>query len=241
MAVALVQSDGKHVTAVNNTTLAFPSNVTAGNLLLGFHTHFHTGGTTPSLPTDTLGNTWQQSVTLQLNFNIRCRMFWCENSLGGANTVTFDMSGTANGDLTVALAEFSGLLADCDDGSPVTDTATSSTPAVGDKTPSVDDALLVAFLTHGGGNISITEEAGWNVIYEFEDGSSGMPISCVWKQQVGAPVAEDADWTLGSSQLWGGIIHAFKPTVAAGGQPYIKRTEYVPHMALGQTPLRRRY
>lgn len=217
MAIALVsgQNAERVVTGVNNTTLAYPGNVTSGNLLVVWMAAFEGGGADIQTPTDTRTSTYT-AIDLQVEPVVGAVMrgYWAIAPSSGANTVTFDLGGTATGDITVSVAEFSGVHA-----TPFVDGqnagGTGTAVSTGDVTPTEDNCLLVAAVTHSGLNTTFTEEAGWTLLQEHEGGSADMPLATQYKVQTTA-TTEDADWTLGASRTWATQIGVWK---SSGGAP----------------------
>lgn len=224
MAIAKVQSKSKSVGFVgNNTTLAFDSNVTAGNLLVVTHAHWGASGIAISTPTDTLGHTYlpvaaEQSAGGGL---VRLRSFYVANCSGGANTVTFDAAGTDTVELAVVISEFSGVATSSPLDTTNVGTGTGTAVSSGNVTPSVDNCLLYGGMSDDSNNVGITEEAGWTLIHE-EIPAGSIPVATAFKVQTTA-TAEDADWTLASSKEWIAHVGVFKPEVAAAGHPAVKR------------------
>ncbi len=83
MAIALVQSRSSVATGVNNTTLAFGSNVTAGNLIVVTHAHWQAAPATITTPQDTLGHTYTGVAPEQSIVTSRLRSFYVETSAVG--------------------------------------------------------------------------------------------------------------------------------------------------------------
>lgn len=215
MAIALVQSTKKVVTGVNNTTLAYGSNVTAGNLLCNTHTHYSNPTEVITTPTDTLTHTYtamaaEQSIVFAGDAT-KLRSFFVANCSGGANTVTFDIGGTSVGDLTCVIAEFSGVATSSPFGSANTNTATDTAVSGGAVTPAANGALLWGGMTFDGATTTITE--GFTIVQEDENGSGNMPIGCEYKEQAVA-ASEAATWTLGASRQYLAHTACF---AAAGG------------------------
>jgi hypothetical protein len=87
------------------SSLGFPQNNTAGNLLVCGIIFSTTGISTP---TDTAGNTWLDCGAGEVDFNgasVSVKLFYVANCKAGSNTVT------STGAFSVHLAEFSGVLA----------------------------------------------------------------------------------------------------------------------------------
>lgn len=227
MAIALVQSIKKVVTGANFTTLAYASNLTAGNLLCNSHTHYSNPTQTITTPTDTLGHTYagmaaEQSIVFGGD-STKLRSFYKENCSAGANTVTFDIGGATAGALTVVIAEFSGIATASAFGTANTGAATNTAVSGGAVTPGANGALLWGAMTFDGATTTITEGFTGGLVQEDENGDSNNPIGVEWKEQATA-ASEAATWTLGASRQY--IAHTATFVAAAGGG--------------GATPMRRK-
>lgn len=229
MAIALVQSAEKIVTGTSSTTLAFPSDVAAGNLLAVCVSAFHSFGVTISTPSDTRSSSYAAMAAQQNpDFASGVRNYYALAPSSGACTVTVEIN--ASGDYTCAIAEFSGVAAvsPLDTGTGGTGTGTAA--SAGNVTPSEDNCLIVAAMTHNGADRTLTEGAGWSLIQENEGGSSNMPLSAIYKVQTTA-TTEDADWTIGTGSVnWAATCGVFKAAAAATGHPAARRAGGVPHI-----------
>jgi len=101
--IACVQSNSKTISNASSGTIAFPSNNTAGNLIVV--ALFANGGDT-SLPTDSR-NTYQAAAANQLQSPDRLSVYYAQNIGAGANTVSVSAPGATQ--LRVVIFEFSGL------------------------------------------------------------------------------------------------------------------------------------
>ena len=221
MAIALVQSTEKIVTGVNNTTLAFASNLTAANLLCVSHSHWVEPAAAISTPTDTLSHTYVGMVTEQtINTNAKLRSFYVADCTGGADTVTFDAAGTDNGDLALVIAEFSGAATVSPLGvtSSANDTSGTSTAVNSGATAQLDQAtgMLWGGMNYSGDNTTITETGGATLVQEHEGGTADMPIGTTYELTT-VDTGQAATWTLGAGRQWQAHIAFFKATVAGGG------------------------
>jgi hypothetical protein len=219
MAILLVQSDIKIVNTVNNTTLAFPSNVTAGNLICVCQAHFTSPGRTITTPVDTLTHTYvpmtaEQTVTGEE----KLRSYYVENCSGGANTVTFDIELATTGDITVVIAEFSGIVTTGALDKTQVDTGVTTTDATSEFTASLAqaDELLWGAVMHSGADTTIAEQGGASLLEENEGGSSNMPLAVSY-QIVSAIDTYAATWTFGAARSYAAHIATFKAAAAAGG------------------------
>lgn len=216
----LIQSNLAAVNGVSGTTLAFPINLTPGNLLVVSQVHFQgAGASIVTTPTDNLHNPATQPY-LPMVFEQRTadglvalRSFYLSDCLGGPCTVNFDIAGTGTGEMTVIVSEWNGRakVSPVSNNFVATGPVSTTTPSSGDVTPFDDNCLLIAVLNAGGNPLTITPEAGWDTAEEYEGGSNTVTLSMIYKLQVGAPVIEDADWTLSAAKFCLAHAVAFKP------------------------------
>jgi hypothetical protein len=214
----LVQSAKKDTSGVNNTTLAFPSALTAGNVVVASNVQFQaTAGTTVTTPTDTLLHTYLAATAQQNNAanTLHLRSFYVPNCTGGADTVTYDISGTGVGELTAIQAEF-GMSSPSPalSGTPVLAGPTTTTsPTTGSMTPADDNCLIIAVLQADGIAVTITPPASpWVLVQQYEGANNTVTLSMIYqKQGTAAPVS--ATWTLSGSRVCISHIFAIKPSV----------------------------
>ena len=224
MPILLVQSAQRDAQTVNSTTKAFASNLTAGNLIVASQVIFQTvAGQTITTPVDTLGHTYlpiaaQQNTADNL---VHLRSFYVPSAVGGADTITADISGTGNGEITLIQAEWSGL----DPSSPLSVTpvlagpTNTTTPSTGNITPAHNGCLLIGVLNAGGTPTTITPAAGWTTVQEYEGSNNSVTLSMIYKIQSTA-TPEAASWTISPGQACLSHIMALKPMVAAAGVVY---------------------
>lgn len=144
-AITLVQHTQSAVAVPGtSTTLAFGSNLTAGNLLV-LMCRLGANGTTMTT-TDTLGHTWVEAVNVDNAAGGR-RTFlrYVENCSGGANTITFTPSTSVT--FRIAIFEYSGLLTSgaLDQKTATGATGNSTTANSGNLTTTQADELLIGF------------------------------------------------------------------------------------------------
>lgn len=222
MAITLVQSTKKVVTGVNNTTLAYGSNLTAGNLACNTHTHYINPTATITTPTDTLTHTYvgmtaEQSIVFGAD-SVELRSFYKENCSAGADTVTFDINGAGTGQITCVIAEFNTIttasaLDKTQVGGPTLGTAADSGATA---TTTQADELIWGAMTHDGSNRTLTETGSATIVQENEGGTSDMPLAVSYRV-VSATGAYHATWTIGTGNVnWIGHVATFKATAAGG-------------------------
>jgi len=145
------------------------------------------------------------------------RSFYVANCSGGANTVTFDSTGTASADMTVVIAEFSGAATASPLGVTSSGTGTGTAASSG-TTATLDqaDGMLWGAMCHTGADTTIAETGGATLIHETEGGTSNMPIGTSY-EITAATTGQAATWTLGASRTWTAHVAFFKAAAAAGG------------------------
>src|SRR6185437_7059091 len=101
----LIQSAFKAAGAVSSSTLAFPSNITAGSLIV-VHIWSGVANTNTSSSSDSKNGAHTQSAALaNAAGSFICSTNFFPNAAAGATTVTF--SATASGQLRCLIQEFS--------------------------------------------------------------------------------------------------------------------------------------
>lgn len=208
---------------VDSVGVAFPGNVTSGNLLHASWSNYNasaTSGDTYTV-TDSRSTSYAQrvsSATLWFGQGCNVGLAWGVAASGGACTVTINPSGT--GDYIVAaIDEFASDVGwDADpldvDGGESSGTGTD----VGDDittltNPSLILGVMADYNTSAGP--SITPDGGYTQIAE-EEPLDIIPYSGVF-QIVTTATTYTVGWTLGSSSPWRVYTVALKETAGGGG------------------------
>jgi hypothetical protein len=224
--MALVQSKKGFTTGADTFALSFDSTPTVNNLILCAVSAYN--GVTTCTVSDNQGNTWAQSAErLSGGTGERSSLHYAVAATSsGTFTITVNPSG-ASSDITIVIAEFSGMATSSVLGNVNNNGGTSTTPSSGSATTTVASELVVGALSHTGSDRTITEDGGWTLIQEDEGGSSHMPISMIYQEP--AAGTYNAGWTLGTGAVeWMAVISCFKPA-ASTGQPTSKRWQNIPH------------
>lgn len=215
MAWAEVGSGSQRATteggAFDTLQLAYPGNVTSGNLLSV------TGATWTSADSHTVAvsNTRSTSYTVVSPVDgpdkFQDLIAYGFAPSGGACTVTIDPNA-AGAYGSFSIDEFSGG----DSGTPLdvdggSSQGTSTSPSDG-ITTTTDGALILGTMVHAGGTTSITPGANYTQIGEIES-ASNTPHSGVFRI-AGAAGAYTVDWTLGASSAW--LVRTIALRAAAG-------------------------
>jgi hypothetical protein len=241
MAFAEVGAGSQRATAnqasVNSKTLAFPSGVTAGNLLVVCGSCFvlASGGPATISVTDSQGAYTVLSAT-QAADDFRLFIAYRIASASGPNTVTVDPVGSSS-DLAFSIDEFSGV----DTGTPLdvdggSSTGTSTAPADSITTIAAN-ALIIAVVSFGGATTTITKGGSFTQIGQSTSTSAGQPEGCEF-QIATTPTSYSANFTLGASRPWTVYAASFNPlagmtvgemmaAVQEQVQPVMEKTEIV--------------
>lgn len=216
MAIALVQSKVVVVNGSDSTTLTFDNTPAPGNLVVVAFTTY--GATTSAVVSDNKSNTYSQARRRDITANNEgAWIFYCPNIVSSPTFTVTCNPGGASADITLIIAEFSGV----DQAAPFDQSndngGDSTTPTSGSVTTSVAGELYVGLLVHGNTNRALTEGSGWTLIQENEGGTSNIPASAIYR--VSAAGTYDANWTIGTgSSSYAALIATFKPAAAAS--PY---------------------
>ena len=187
---------GKGAQSANDTTvvISFDSLPTAGHTVVvavaGYQVTWGAGDVT-----DNQSNTYTLQVVQSSN-DADCAIYTANNvNSSGTFTVTVDPSATVYP--AMVISEWEGV----DNTTPVDDSSNNSGTSTGPDTGSITASdAVVAVVTQASSTATITEDGGYTLIYEAENSSSQMPISCIYKEVSGA---DNPGWTLQFSYEWG--------------------------------------
>lgn len=228
MAIAFVQGNVEEAAWLfGGSTATSLTGVAAGNCLVGaaaVYDNVTVGSLTLS---DNQGNSWnsltQQSFAAGQG---AIQLFYALNVAAGTTNVSIATGADSDNQVTLAVAEFSGVAtASAVDIAVAGETGTSSTPT-GDATGTLSDAgnVVLAACSHFNGNISITPGASFLTAGEFEDGTAGMPLSLAYLLP-GSTSTVTPSWTLASSQDWAVSRVVLKVAATATKAPPLKRRQ----------------
>jgi hypothetical protein len=210
--IALVQHRSKDAGTTNSSTLAFPSNNTAGNWI---GVCIRAGAVNETFTvTDSRGNTYHKAIQFSETLDGNAfGIYYAENIAGGANTVT--VSGTAVASLRIAILEYSGVatsgsldvVAAAQGDSPTPNSGVTAT------TTANGDLLLGTIITAN----PATFTAGTG--YRIEESVPAEPgTKLIAGDQIQAAAgAATASATLGVADFWAAGVAAFKAAAGAGG------------------------
>lgn len=195
MALAEVGSGSQRATsaAVDNgssTTLAFPANVTSGNLLVVMGGQTAGGATVVTDTRSTSYTVYQSGAGVFIAVGVALS--------SGACTVTVDPSATA--DYSFSIDEFSGQAAtplDVDDGKT---TGTDTAPTAGITTVAAD-TLILGCVSHSGATTTIANNDGTQLGEVETGGSVSEPHNAIFSI-VSTQGTYTIDWSLGASRTW---------------------------------------
>jgi hypothetical protein len=204
--------------SVDSVSIAFGSNVTAGNTLVAcvsaIQDDIPSGGVT-----DSLSQTFTQDVYLNPTNgarNVGVHRF--SSSAGGADTVTLNATGAVW--QILAISEWAGMAT-----SPLSGTGTGegtgTAPITASFFPS-GPCTILGMLSHDNVTLPLTSGATYTLLDEAEDfdSPSGVyPFHAEYKQ-VGAGTYT-ADFTVGGSVDWGCVAAAYldASAVESAGRP----------------------
>jgi hypothetical protein len=213
-AIKLVQHTSKDAGIVNSSTLAFPSNNTAGNFI-GVVIRAGKSGQALSV-SDSHSNTYKQAALLNMTLDGETdAIYYAENIAGGANTVTVS-DNIANGTLRFSIMEYSGvaLTSSLDNAAAAEGTGTAPSTANA-PTSWGGDLLLGEIVTANAA--TYTAGAG----YKIEDFVPAEPNTKVIGEDLIQSAAGNAsaNATISASDTWGAVFAAFKSASGIPPQP----------------------
>lgn len=205
-AISVVQSKSD-CTAANftSTTCAFPSNVTAGNVIVACGANWNGNNMSGQAVTDSVSTNYAEVISSVTPSGVSIKTWFAYGVVNssGANTLTQQPVGGVGWYGSWGIMELSGVDTSTPldvDGLSSTGTSTSASDGI---TTSAADTIVLACVSHGNsGTISITHDSGggWTSIGEVEN-YSNAPYA--WEYQIFASAgSKTAGFTLGSSVGW---------------------------------------
>ena len=209
--IKLVQHTSKDAGITNSSTLAFPTNNTAGNFIAVI---IRAGKSGQALNvSDSHSNTYRQAVLLNMTLDGETdAIYYAENIAGGANTVTVSDNLSA-GTLRFSIMEYSGVaLTNSLDNAVVAEGSGTSPSTPNAPTSWGGDLLLGEIVTAN--PATFTAGAG----YKIEDFVPAEPnTKVIGEDQIQSTAGSaSANATIGASDSWGAVFAAFK---SANGIP----------------------
>jgi hypothetical protein len=206
-AITLVQSAVKEGSAVGAVAAGFPSNNTAGNLIVAF-VRMSTTNQTVAV-SDTLGNSYTEAVSqTQTADGHQIHVFYAKNIFGGANAITATFS-SANNHPWLAVYEYSGL----DTVSPLDQTAKSQgSGSVASAGPTASISLsneLVFAATGLPSSYTGSETAGTG--YTLIQQDAGASRAANESGLATATQGVTGGFTLSSPTSWSAVVATFRP------------------------------
>ena len=214
MAIALVQSKKIYYSG-RTGSLAFDSNVTAGNLIVVSY-HMYSGSDGLNVTTDNNSATYTRRYFITGgDGSLQLSLVYTYNAAGGATTINFD-SGNTGAYTSITIAEFSGVMTtepiDVSD----TNTGTGTAVTAGPITPTVSGDMLFGGMTSmASGAVTIAPDGDYTELQEYENGANEMHMNTQYRVY-DSTSADTTNWTLGSSLSWIGGVAAFKAAEDGG-------------------------
>jgi hypothetical protein len=194
--------------AVNSEPLAYPGNVTAGNLLVcGGLSFSGPPGPASIAVTDTRGTSYSV-LSVAVGTAERAWIAYGIAPGSGANTVTVNPS-TASDYLSFSIDEFSGVNQITPLGSSGGDASGTSASPQRVITTGTAGELIIGCMGYDGATTTIAPVSPWIQIGEHEDNSSDEAHALLFGI-VGAAGAYTPEWVLGASKAWQAMAASFK-------------------------------
>ncbi len=221
MAITRVQQTGKTQASATAVSLAYSSNVTAGNLLIigaikysPTDDAFVVGDFSKTAGTATLG-TATLDKSNNYNFDAGATRIavgiWSVPVTGTGSCTVQVGGGIAGSEWVFGISERSGLDTGASrvDGTPTSNQAQTGAPSPGSIT-STGDALFVGAVAIGSSAlITITENASYSLIYEEQNGATSMTGSVIDRIITGA-ATDNPSWSAPTTEKWAAAGVAYK-------------------------------
>jgi hypothetical protein len=221
--IVQTQSNAVQGSGVGSVSVGFPTNNTAGNLIIAF-VRMSSSTQTVSV-TDTAGNTYTDAVSqVQSSDGHQIYIFYAKNIARGANTVKATFSST-NKRPWLAIYEYSGLSTT----SPLDKTAaaqgSSSTPSTG-ATAMTQAASELAFVGAGFNTPSFTGTVTAGTGYTLGQQDTNTSRAATETSVVSSTGSYTGTFTLGGTANWSAVLATFAaagtataPTITTASLP----------------------
>lgn len=227
------QSTGNHANSTTSIAVAFPGNITSGNLIVAIglvykpsSDAFVAGDLTKTSGTATIGTLSLDITPVNFAYNADTNFvlvgIWSA-IVTGSGSCTLTLAGAPAGSfLLLALDEFSGSWDSLrvETSSTNTDGTNNTTPAHSGNATSAGAALFIGGVAIGSGTTTtITPDVAFTQIFEDQAGATDMVGSAIY-QIVGTGTTDRAEWTLSGSGTWsegyGAGVCVYREAAGAG-------------------------
>jgi hypothetical protein len=202
-------------TSGTSAAVAFPSNNVAGNFIAVAVRAFLINQTITV--SDSRGNVYQQAVKFNNNADDTVALYYAQNIVAGANTVTVAVGASAT--IRFAVLEYAGVAASNALDVTATSTLSGVSPTSGTATTTASGDLLIGVFS-AGGDATFTAGSGYT-IREAVPAAPATRAMVEDKIQTAAG-PDSATAALGASDSWGAGLAAFRkagPQVATLTSP----------------------
>jgi hypothetical protein len=164
------------------------------------------GGNQTITVTDTVGNQYRKATQLVVTAdNTSLAIFYAENGIGGANTVSVALGQSAT--LRVGILEYTGVATTASLAATASAQGASTTLNSGPVTTTTGGALLIAaFLTANPATFSPGNS--FTLRASVPNGSAKLGVA---DRVLAVPGAVSATASISSSDVWGAVVVAFTP------------------------------
>ena len=206
VSTALVQSASSITSSAQSLSVTLPATVTTGNLIVVSVSDF------PNLPgsppvTDSLGNTYTIAGTILTAQGAYSAIYYAYNVIGGANVVTLFRTVSSGGQMSMAVAEFSGVATVSPLVTAVAATGSGSAPASGDMFPASVGDLVIGSGTHNGSTVTSAGPGFTMIAIPTEDSVSHQPLAVEYRIASGTePVSATFSLAAGCSWIQNGAL-----------------------------------
>jgi hypothetical protein len=214
-AITIVQSGGESDAAAASAARAFSSDVTSGNKIVILVARFSGGANDPFIAGDCTkidGTAIIGTVELVVEENFETQPasgnyvtigIWAAD-VTGTGTLTMSVAGNAGNDWGIACVEInsnSGWNAGYIEDTIFNATATDDTSASSGDATSAGKAIFLGVVGFESGDMTITADGAFTLIFEQEQGSLHMACSMIYKI-VSSGNTDSFDWTATVNSGW---------------------------------------
>ena len=206
--ISLVQAASNITDSDQNVTSEFPENVTAGNFIVVAVSGWPNLPASPAV-TDSQGNTYSSAGAVMTVGGAYSAIYFARNVIGGATAITFNAVNT-NSQISMVVAEFSGV----NTVSPLDTTAgatgNGTTPSSGIMTPGAAGNLVIGCGTHNTTTVTTAGTGFTMIAIPTEDSHVNQPLAMEYKISNGQQTAATFNLSAGYPWAQNGAIFKYK-------------------------------
>lgn len=208
-----LQNTSGSIVGATSQSLAYPSNVTAGSLLVAFAA---VDGVSAMSVSDSLGQTWSSAIGV-VKSSMRLFVYYFANTKAGACTPTLAISPSANASLSIL--EYSGVAKSAPVNATATSSGTNNSPSPGSVTAAAGQLIVTGYIQTTA-NLSSCSIGGAFTLRTNILLGAGNGVGLGTADDVNASGSLTSTFTMSASEAWAAAAVSFKAATPSFVPPW---------------------